>query len=98
MPKRIGLAIGFACVVTTGAASLLAQTGEKPDANKFDDAAAAYAKKLLDEGKEIFRHDTFGSENFWGGTLKVHQAIMGEKLGGIGAASARKRRWNSASR
>lgn len=31
-----------------------------------------------------FRFDTFGSEDFWGGKLKLHQAIQGEKNGGIG--------------
>jgi hypothetical protein len=84
MSRTTALGIGLACLVTTGTASLLAQTGDKPDAKAFDDATAAYAKKLLDEGKEIFRHDTFGSEEFWGGSLKLHRAIMGEKLGGVG--------------
>jgi hypothetical protein len=26
------------------------------------------------DGKQIFRYDTFGSEDFWGGLLKLHQA------------------------
>lgn len=85
MFRTVILGIGLACVLTTGAASLLAQSGGKPDAKAYDDAAAAYARTLLEEGKEIFRHDTFGSEEFWGGSLKLHQAIMGEKLGGVGS-------------
>ena len=36
------------------------------------------------KGRETFRFDTFGSEDFWGGKLKLHEAIAGEKLGGIG--------------
>ncbi|ATW28611.1 hypothetical protein DCMF_13955 [Candidatus Formimonas warabiya] len=36
------------------------------------------------EGQRIFRYDTFGDEDFWGNTLKLHQAIAGEKLGGVG--------------
>jgi hypothetical protein len=40
--------------------------------------------KFLEEGKHIFRFDTFGSEDFWGGKLKLHEAIAGEKLGGKG--------------
>lgn len=38
----------------------------------------------LEEGQRIFRYDTFGDEDFWGGSLKLHQAIAGRNLGGIG--------------
>ena len=34
--------------------------------------------------KKIFRYDTFGSEDFWGGKLRLHEAIAREKLGGVG--------------
>jgi hypothetical protein len=40
--------------------------------------------RMLAEGRRTFRFDTFGSEDFWGGSVKLHQAIEGEKLGGIG--------------
>lgn len=43
------------------------------------------AKRMLEEGKKIFRFDTFGSEDFWGGQLRLHEAIVGQKLGGVGA-------------
>jgi len=39
---------------------------------------------LLSEGQKIFRDDTFGDEVFWGGQLRLHQAIAGEQLGGVG--------------
>ena len=39
----------------------------------------------MDEGRTTFRHDTFGSEEFWGGALQLHRAIAGEKHGGVGA-------------
>jgi hypothetical protein len=42
------------------------------------------AERLLDEGRRIFRYDTFGDEMFWGDTLKLHRAIAGAKLGGVG--------------
>jgi len=80
MSNRTALAIGLVSILGTGAASLLAQTSGK----SFEDMSDSFAKKLLKDGKEIFRHDTLGSEAFWGGTLKLHQAIMGEKLGGVG--------------
>src|SRR3954469_15105568 len=37
------------------------------------------------EGKRTFRFDTFGDEDFWGGTLRIHEAIEGVRLGGVGA-------------
>jgi hypothetical protein len=36
------------------------------------------------ESWQIFRVDTFGDQSFWGDTLKLHQAIEGAGLGGIG--------------
>jgi hypothetical protein len=42
-------------------------------------------KRLVEEGKQIFRFDTFGDEIFWGGALKLHDAIQGSKFGGVGA-------------
>jgi mono/diheme cytochrome c family protein len=39
---------------------------------------------MLDEGRKIFRYDTFGSEAFWGDALQLHKAIAGEKNGGVG--------------
>ena len=50
----------------------------------WSDEVDDYSAKLFKEGKDIFRHDTFGSEAFWGGKLKLHHAIMGEKRGGVG--------------
>jgi hypothetical protein len=42
------------------------------------------ARRLIDEGRQIFRFDTFGDEAFWGGELKLHLAIAGEANGGAG--------------
>jgi len=36
------------------------------------------------QGEQTFRFDTFGDESFWGGTLRLHQAIEGAGLGGVG--------------
>jgi hypothetical protein len=41
-------------------------------------------ERLLAEGMQTFRYDTFGSEDFWGRQVKLHQAIEGEKFGGVG--------------
>jgi hypothetical protein len=39
---------------------------------------------LIAEGRQIFRFDTFGDEDFWGGELRLHDAIQGEAFGGVG--------------
>jgi hypothetical protein len=39
---------------------------------------------MIEEGRKIFRFDTFGDEAFWGDQLRLHQAIVGQKLGGVG--------------
>ena len=49
------------------------------DINVFFDAFEAIQK-----GREAFRHDTFGDEVFWTDTLRLHDAIAGEALGGVG--------------
>lgn len=41
--------------------------------------------KTIQEGQRTFRYDTFGDEQFWGGTLNLHKAIAGSKLGGVGS-------------
>jgi len=38
----------------------------------------------ISNGRNAFRHDTFGDEAFWTDTLKLHEAVAGEDLGGIG--------------
>ena len=43
-----------------------------------------HAIKQLRDGKEIFRHDTFGDQAFWGGALRLHEAIAGSANGGVG--------------
>ncbi len=40
--------------------------------------------KLFHKGKRIFRYDTFGDQDFWGGKLGLHKAIEGAKNGGVG--------------
>lgn len=43
-----------------------------------------YVQDSLAEGMQTFRYDTFGDEDFWGGALKLHDAIQGSKFGGVG--------------
>ena len=46
---------------------------------------------MIAEGLNIVRFDTFGSEDFWVGNLRLHEAILGENLGGVGPGLTSKR-------
>src|SRR4051812_45591659 len=43
-----------------------------------------HATNEIRKGRQIFRFDTFGDESFWGGALKLHEAIEGSHFGGVG--------------
>lgn len=80
------LVIAFACAkiprdVQTDPAVEAKQMPEK----SFDSDIDNSAKDMMKEGRKIFRYDTFGSEAYWGDRLRLHEAIAGEKLGGVGA-------------
>ena len=49
-----------------------------------DRATDFHALGKVERGRNTFRFDTFGDQDFWGGTLQLHKAIEGQKLGGIG--------------
>ena len=74
-------------LATLGAVALLGAivaSAAPPAQNGFDAEINRHAQAMMDEGRKIFRYDTFGSEAFWGDTLQLHKAIAGEKNGGIG--------------
>ena len=100
--KRWYLATGLAAAVAfgTSVSGFGQQRAREPvptaGANR---AAKENADRLLAEGMQTFRYDTFGSEEFWGGTA---QAARGHRRArssvASGPASARSRRSSSASR
>ncbi|MFL5446240.1 MAG: hypothetical protein ACJ78W_17115, partial [Myxococcales bacterium] len=49
-----------------------------PDPNK------TAADATFDQGKDIFRNDTFGDEAFWTGVLQLNKTIEGATHGGVG--------------
>jgi hypothetical protein len=66
--------------VGTSHADLLARLRQR----FLDQQIDSNASRMVVEGRQIFRNDTFGSESFWGDTLKLHQAIAGAANGGVG--------------
>src|SRR3989454_12663743 len=53
-------------------------------ATAFDRVIEAKADRMIVDGRQTFRFDTFGDEAFWGDALQLHKAIAGERNGGIG--------------
>jgi len=55
---------------------LAAQNQTSQDKNtSFLGSADTNSKQMVDQGRHTFRFDTFGDEAFWGGDLKLHEAI-----------------------
>jgi len=42
-------------------------------------------KSLIEQGKQVFRFDAFGDEDFWSGLLHIDKAIAGSANGGFGS-------------
>jgi mono/diheme cytochrome c family protein len=53
-------------------------------AHPWDSQVRTHTRDLIDQGREVFRYDTFGSESFFGSTIGLHQAIEGSRFGGVG--------------
>ncbi len=94
MPVRSRSLVAVGCIVLFGALGFAFAPRSAADGPRatprvapqdYDNQIQAYAAQLLKEGKETFRYATFGSEDFWGGKLRLHESIEGAKLGGVGA-------------
>src|SRR5215213_5962942 len=71
------IGIAFLLVGSRSGARIIALLG-------FDEQIDRNAERMLADGKQTFRFDTFGDEAFWGDQLKLHLAIEGEQNGGVG--------------
>src|SRR5262249_34992251 len=58
--------------------------GVSSPGSNADRLITRHAQRMIEDGRQIFRYDTFGSEAFWGDALQLHKAIAGAKNGGIG--------------
>ena len=80
-----------ACVVAAGFLSCRHLTPEKdaprnPAVKQIPGRPDIEANnsRAIDRGRQVFRHDTFGSEDYWGGKLQLHRAISGAERHGVG--------------
>jgi hypothetical protein len=60
-------------------------TGNPQRATGFDSQIESNGVQMFEQGRQIFRFDTFGDEAFWTDKLRLHKAIEGAKLGGAGS-------------
>src|SRR5262252_7319363 len=88
--------MAFAVMAGVGAVVAINSAAQQPQdqqqqaqttrpANAFDDVIRRNSDRMLEDGRRIFRFDTFGDEAFWGDTLRLHEAIEGTRFGGVGA-------------
>ena len=85
--KRIKKAISLIITLLAAVAfvSLYTEAQDGPKKLKgFDAQIVSNADRMIEEGRATFRDDTFGDEAFWGGMLRLHEAIRGVDLGGAG--------------
>lgn len=80
----MGLAILVGFGVDIGEQGNVQAAASQKALSENDRQISAHAQRMIEEGRQIFRFDTFGSEAFWGDALQLHKAIAGEKNGGVG--------------
>src|SRR3989442_6196889 len=81
LSSAVSVLIGLALVVGLGWGDEERDASRKPP-SESDRQIARHAQRMLEEGRRIFRFDTFGSEAFFGDALQLHKAIAGAKNGG----------------
>jgi hypothetical protein len=84
MHRFIGLVLALGLLILIQPARALAANRGDSMAQGFDQTIEANAQQLVQQGQQIFRFDTFGDEDFWGGQLHLHEAIAGAENGGMG--------------
>ncbi|MEO5731574.1 MAG: hypothetical protein ABI134_18880, partial [Byssovorax sp.] len=94
MGKRATTLVGSAVIAAAAVAAVVVSscegTGhEAPEVatqalNPTGDPVVDEAAAAIVRGRQIFRFDTFGDEDFWGGQLRLHEAIAGDDNGGVG--------------
>ena len=77
--NRILWAITFVVVLTVNQIRVHAAA-----TNVHDVANLNIAEEQIRFGRWVFRYATFGDQDFWGGSLRLHEAIAGANHGGVG--------------
>jgi hypothetical protein len=80
----LSMKAAFLCCLAIAAGTSVLAVGSRSRENEFDREIRRNAERMLAEGRQTFRHDTFGSEAFYGDKLKLHDMIKGTQGGGVG--------------
>src|SRR4051812_24525236 len=80
---RFATKIGAAAALVLLGGALFSLSAVSKTAHRHP-TRTAFNVRLFHQGRHIFRFDTFGDEQFWGGVLQLHKAIEGSKHGGVG--------------
>ena len=84
-PRFVIAALALVCACKTGMQEGTPDRGAAiPPATGQAAIIEDNAKRMLAQGRDVFRDETFGSEDFFGGKLQLHRAIAGQKNGGVG--------------
>lgn len=74
---RVLLAVpALTALAIAGYGIAMSHDDEEPSVTRLDRSIDKHAHRTLAEGRQIFRFDTFGDEAFWGGTIRLHEAIQ----------------------
>ena len=78
--RRLSILVtaGFAVALALAVGDSIRAQGGRTDPTRVN------ADRMMAEGETTFRDDTFGSEEFWGDTLRLHQTLAGSTNGGVG--------------
>src|SRR5688500_1953561 len=84
MNLRIPLLAGIAALAAAGAVALAEDEVKPRPPGPWDERVESHAASMMTQGRHVFRFETFGSEAFWGDQLRLHEAVVGAKNGGVG--------------
>jgi hypothetical protein len=80
----VGAALGLYLAFSVSLADAPKKPRPPQGRQSFDRLISQHAQQMMEEGRNTFRYDTFGDEEFWGGALRLHEAIEGSAHGGVG--------------
>jgi hypothetical protein len=70
--KARHLAVAFVLILIL---VLVAAHANQDSGSNFIGSPETNSQQMIQQGRQIFRFDTFGDQAFWGGQLKLHQTI-----------------------
>lgn len=82
--KILVAAVSAVCCLVLFATQLKRVSAQSDPVSESDRSVFHDANHMVEQGRQVFRFNTFDDQSFWGDTLKLHQAIEGAKFGGVG--------------